>query len=133
MTKAACVKGVAYYYTVAIKRWFWLTVSLRLPCTQPASTVCAGLIRIPQPRESQRGAVRHSAERASEAVLNHQCSHSRPPFYRDSIVPEISRLQSFDGYFILSYLIRTGIVPKVIFNGSKIMQLDVPEYKIKFR
>ncbi|XP_078684907.1 uncharacterized protein LOC144918222 [Branchiostoma floridae x Branchiostoma belcheri] len=40
--------------------------------------------------------------------------------------------KAFDGYFILKYLIDNAIVPKGIFNGGKIMTLQVPRLKIKF-
>ncbi|XP_055337792.1 uncharacterized protein LOC129587874 [Paramacrobiotus metropolitanus] len=42
--------------------------------------------------------------------------------------------KGFDGYFILNWLLRNGIVPKVIMNGGKILMLDVPApYNIHFR
>jgi hypothetical protein len=41
--------------------------------------------------------------------------------------------EGFDGYWILKWLLANSIVPKVIFNGSKILQLDVKEFGIKFR
>ncbi|XP_055356787.1 uncharacterized protein LOC129601886 [Paramacrobiotus metropolitanus] len=42
--------------------------------------------------------------------------------------------KGFDGYFILNWLLRNGIVPKVIMNGGKILLLDVPApYNIHFR
>ena len=42
-------------------------------------------------------------------------------------------LQAFDGYFILKWLIDNGIMPKLIMNGNKIIQMDVEKYKIRFR
>ncbi|XP_055355347.1 uncharacterized protein LOC129600792 [Paramacrobiotus metropolitanus] len=42
--------------------------------------------------------------------------------------------KGFDGYFILNWLLRNGIVPKVIMNGGKLLMLDVPApYDIHFR
>ncbi|XP_055339248.1 uncharacterized protein LOC129588868 isoform X2 [Paramacrobiotus metropolitanus] len=41
--------------------------------------------------------------------------------------------QAFDGYFIMNWLLTNGIVPRVIMNGGKIMQLDVPQLNIRFR
>ncbi|XP_055342667.1 uncharacterized protein LOC129591156 isoform X2 [Paramacrobiotus metropolitanus] len=41
--------------------------------------------------------------------------------------------KSFDGYFILNWLLKNGVVPKVILNGGKILQLDVPLLNIRFR
>ena len=39
----------------------------------------------------------------------------------------------FDGYWILRWLLTNGIVPKTIFRGSTIIQMDVVKYGIKFR
>ncbi|XP_055341431.1 uncharacterized protein LOC129590302 [Paramacrobiotus metropolitanus] len=41
--------------------------------------------------------------------------------------------KAFDGYFIMNWLLTNGIVPRVIMNGGKIMQLDVPQLNIRFR
>ena len=41
--------------------------------------------------------------------------------------------RGFDGYFILKWLTKNGIVPDVIMDGSKILRLDVKEFNIKFR
>src|ERR1700728_1805086 len=41
--------------------------------------------------------------------------------------------RSFDGYFILNYLLRNNIVPNVTFKGSQLLQIDVRKYDIKFR
>ncbi|XP_055329984.1 uncharacterized protein LOC129582497 [Paramacrobiotus metropolitanus] len=43
-------------------------------------------------------------------------------------------LKGFDGYFLLNYLIKNGIIPHpLIFNGSKVVQMDISKLKIKFR
>ena len=36
--------------------------------------------------------------------------------------------QGYDGYFILQYLHKNGLVPEVIMNGAKILTLNVPGY-----
>ncbi|XP_055352376.1 uncharacterized protein LOC129598480 [Paramacrobiotus metropolitanus] len=41
--------------------------------------------------------------------------------------------KAFDGYFILQWLLKNGVTPKVIMNGGKILQLHVPGYDIHFR
>ena len=40
--------------------------------------------------------------------------------------------KSYDNYFLLSYLIKNGTVPKLVFNGSKIMMMHIEKgYDIK--
>lgn len=41
--------------------------------------------------------------------------------------------QTFDGYFVLQWLRKNAIVPKVILNGSRILHSNVPDLKIKFQ
>ena len=40
--------------------------------------------------------------------------------------------QGYDGYFILQYLHKNGLVPEVIMRGAKILTLNVPVYNIMF-
>ena len=40
--------------------------------------------------------------------------------------------QGYDGYFILQYQYKNGLVPEVIMNGAKILTLNVPVLDIKF-
>ena len=40
--------------------------------------------------------------------------------------------QGYDGYFILQYLHKNGLVPEVIMNGAKILTLNFPVLDIKF-
>ena len=40
--------------------------------------------------------------------------------------------QGYDGYFILQYLHKNGLVPEVIMRGAKILKLNVPVLNIKF-
>ena len=40
--------------------------------------------------------------------------------------------QGYDGYFILQYLHKNGLVPEVIMRGAKILTLNVPLLNIKF-
>ena len=40
--------------------------------------------------------------------------------------------QGYDGYFILQYLHKNGLVPEVIMRGAKILTLNVPMLDIKF-
>ena len=40
--------------------------------------------------------------------------------------------QGYDGYFILQYLHKNGLVPEVIMRGAKILTLNVPVFNIKF-
>jgi hypothetical protein len=40
--------------------------------------------------------------------------------------------QGYDGYFILQYLHKNGIVPEVIMRGAKLLTIYVPMLKIKF-
>ena len=49
----------------------------------------------------------------------------------DSIVMA-HNFQGYDGYFILQYLHKNGMVPEVIMRGGKILTLNVPVFDIKF-
>ena len=49
----------------------------------------------------------------------------------DSIVMA-HNFQGYDGYFILQYLHKNGLVPEVIMRGAKILTLNVPVFNIKF-
>ncbi len=40
--------------------------------------------------------------------------------------------QGYDGYFILQYLHKNGVVPEVIMRGAKLLTIYVPMLKIKF-
>ena len=40
--------------------------------------------------------------------------------------------QGYDGYFILQYLYKNGVVPEVIMRGAKLLTIYVPMIKIKF-
>jgi hypothetical protein len=40
-------------------------------------------------------------------------------------------MKSYDGYFLLSYLLKNGITPNVIMNGAKIMSIEIPSHKIR--
>ncbi|XP_055336280.1 uncharacterized protein LOC129586839 [Paramacrobiotus metropolitanus] len=52
--------------------------------------------------------------------------------HRDHIVIA-HNFKAFDGYFITNWLLKNGIIPRVIMNGGKIMQLDVVQLNIRFR
>ena len=41
-------------------------------------------------------------------------------------------LKGYDGYFILEYLYIRSLFPSVIFTGSKLMTLEVPQFHVKF-
>ncbi|XP_028393188.1 uncharacterized protein LOC114517600 [Dendronephthya gigantea] len=40
--------------------------------------------------------------------------------------------QGYDGYFVLKYLHKQGIVPSVILRGAKLLTINVPMFNIKF-
>ena len=41
-------------------------------------------------------------------------------------------LKGYDGYFVLEYLYHHTLFPDVIFTGSKLMTLEVPQFHVKF-
>ncbi|XP_055344851.1 uncharacterized protein LOC129592761 isoform X3 [Paramacrobiotus metropolitanus] len=65
-------------------------------------------------------------------VTDQLCSFLFNERHRDHYIIA-HNFKGFDGYFILRWLLENGIVPKVIMNGGKILQLDVSEFNICFR
>ncbi|XP_055336572.1 uncharacterized protein LOC129587021 [Paramacrobiotus metropolitanus] len=65
-------------------------------------------------------------------VTNELCTFLFSERHRDHFIIA-HNFKSFDGYFILNWLLKNGVVPKVILNGGKILQLDVPQLNIRFR
>ena len=41
--------------------------------------------------------------------------------------------KGYDSYFIMDYLVRNGLKPYTIYNGNKLMLLEIPKLKIKMQ
>ncbi|GAV09138.1 hypothetical protein RvY_18732 [Ramazzottius varieornatus] len=65
-------------------------------------------------------------------IIDAVCNFIFQPAHRGFYVLA-HNFRAFDGYFILKWLTKNGVVPDVILDGSKILRPDVKEFGIKFR
>ena len=103
-----------------------------LECFQDENGIFVPNVAVVQDEEGNE--VRFPADLTDlgEDVTDEFCSYIFDARFKNYFVIA-HNFRGFDSYPILRWLLNNGITPKIIMSGSKIMQLDVKEYNIRFR